>query len=75
MAIRIHVKQDAGSKLVVKYKVTDASVHDSQATDYLPDEKDKGEDFYAGYPHIVIIHRRLRLIVYKYLYKSCFFHH
>jgi IS5 family transposase len=32
---------------VVKYKVTDASVHDSKATDELLDEKDKGEDFYA----------------------------
>jgi len=42
-----HVKQDAGSKIVVKYKVTDASVHDSQATDDLLDEGDKGEDFYA----------------------------
>jgi IS5 family transposase len=42
-----HVKQDAGSKIVVKYKVTDASVHDSQATDDLLDEHDKGEDFYA----------------------------
>ena len=42
-----HAKQDAGSKLIVKYKVTDASVHDSQATDDLLDENDKGEDFYA----------------------------
>ena len=42
-----HVKQDAGSKIVVKYKVTDASVHDSNATDSLLDEKDKGEVFYT----------------------------
>lgn len=42
-----HVKQDAKSKLITKYLVTDASVHDSQATDLLLDEKDKGEDFYA----------------------------
>jgi len=42
-----HVKQDAGSKLVVKYTVTDASVHDSQTTEMLLDEKDKGEIFYA----------------------------
>ena len=41
-----HVKQDAGSKIIVKYKTTDASVHDSQAIDDLL-EKDKGEDFYA----------------------------
>ena len=42
-----HVKQDAGSKIMVKYKVTDASVHDSQATEDLLDDGDKGEDFYA----------------------------
>ena len=42
-----HTKQDVGSKFIVKYKVTNASVHDSQATDELLDEKDKGEDFYA----------------------------
>jgi IS5 family transposase len=43
-----HVKEDAGSKLITKYMVTDASVHDSHATDLLLDEKDKGESFYAG---------------------------
>ena len=42
-----HVKEDAGSKIVVKYSVTNASVHDSQETDALLDENDKGEDFYA----------------------------
>jgi IS5 family transposase len=42
-----HVKTDAKSKLITKYMVTDASVHDSQATDRLLDEKDKGEPFYA----------------------------
>ena len=42
-----HVKQDAGSKIVVKYTVTDASVHDSQETDNLLDENDKNEEFYA----------------------------
>ena len=43
-----HVKEDAKSKLIVKYRVTDASVHDSQATETLLEkEKDKGEDFYA----------------------------
>lgn len=42
-----HTKQDCGSKFIVKYLVTDASVHDSQATEHLLDEKDKGEDFYA----------------------------
>ena len=42
-----HVKEDAKSKLITKYLVTDASVHDSQATEALLDEKDKGEPFYA----------------------------
>jgi IS5 family transposase len=42
-----HAKIDAGSKIVVKYAVTDASVHDSQLTEELLDENDKGEDFYA----------------------------
>ncbi len=42
-----HVKEDAKSKLIVKYKVTEASVHDSKATEDLLDEKDQGEDFYA----------------------------
>lgn len=42
-----HVKSDAKSKFITRYIVTDASVHDSQATDTLLDEKDKGEPFYA----------------------------
>jgi IS5 family transposase len=42
-----HAKQDAGSKIVVKYVVTAANVHDSQVTEELLDENDKGEDFYA----------------------------
>jgi IS5 family transposase len=42
-----HVKVDAKSKLIVKYEVTDASVHDSQALENLLDEKDADEDFYG----------------------------
>jgi len=42
-----HVKQDAASKIIVKYTVTDASVHDSQETEELLDENDRNEDFYA----------------------------
>jgi IS5 family transposase len=42
-----HVKVDAKSKLIVKYEVTDASVHDSQVLENLLDEKDSGEDFSA----------------------------
>jgi len=42
-----HAKQDAGSKIIVGYTVTDASVHDSQVTEELLDERDRGEDFYA----------------------------
>jgi IS5 family transposase len=42
-----HVKEDAKSKLISGYTVTGASVHDSGATSPLPDEKDRGEAFYA----------------------------
>lgn len=42
-----HVKTDAKSKLITKWEVTDASVHDSQMTACLLDEKDEGEKFYA----------------------------
>ena len=42
-----HVKQDGKSKLITKYKVTSAEVHDSQATKELLDENDRGEAFYA----------------------------
>ena len=42
-----HVKEDGKSKLITKYRVTSAEVHDSQVTDALLDEKDKGEPLYA----------------------------
>ena len=42
-----HVKQDARSKLITDCWVTDASVHDSNATDVLLNENDRGEEFYA----------------------------
>lgn len=42
-----HAKVDTKSKLINKYTVTDASVHDSQALDNLLDEKDKNQDLYA----------------------------
>jgi IS5 family transposase len=42
-----HVKVDVKSKLIVKYEVTDASVHDSQVLDNLLDENDMYEDFYG----------------------------
>lgn len=42
-----HIKADAKSKLIVKYEVTDASVHDSQILDNLLDEKDADEDFFG----------------------------
>jgi IS5 family transposase len=42
-----HVKQDAGSKLIVGYTVTDASVHDSQTMEALLNGHDRGEVFYA----------------------------
>ncbi len=42
-----HIKADAKSKLIVKYEITDASVHDSQTLENLLDEKDADEDFYG----------------------------
>lgn len=42
-----HAKVDTKSKLIDRYKVTDASVHDSQPLDDLLTEKDEGQDFYA----------------------------
>lgn len=42
-----HVKADVKTKLIEKYKVTDASVHDSQTTEELLTEKDKGQPLYA----------------------------
>lgn len=42
-----HVKVDAKSKLIVKYQVTAASVHDSQVLENLLDKKDSDEDFYG----------------------------
>jgi len=42
-----HTKCDQKSKLITGYLVTDASVHDSQATLDLPDAKDEGQLLYA----------------------------
>ena len=58
--IKDHVKQDAKSKIITKYMVTDASVHDSNATDTLLDENDRDEAFfadsaYSGAPQEAII--------------------
>ena len=42
-----HTKVGSQSKLISNYKVTDASVHDSQALGQLLEEKDKGEALYG----------------------------
>lgn len=42
-----HVKSDVKTKLIEKYKVTDASVHDSQPVEGLLTEKDEGQGLYA----------------------------
>lgn len=42
-----HVKADAKSKLIDTYTVTDASVHDSQETQNLLTENDKGQPLHA----------------------------
>jgi IS5 family transposase len=42
-----HIKIDSKSKIITKYEVTSANVHDSQVIENLLDEDDKGESFYA----------------------------
>lgn len=42
-----HVKVDEKSKLILGYKVTDASVHDSQPLEDLLNKKDKDQPLYA----------------------------
>ena len=42
-----HAKVDNKHKFVDKYTTTDASVHDSQALEYLLDEKDERQDLWA----------------------------
>lgn len=42
-----HVKVDEKSKIIITYKVTDASVHDSQEIVDLIDEKDKNQPLFA----------------------------
>lgn len=43
-----HIKTDTKSKIITKYIVTDASVHDSKATESLLEyAKDKDQDFHA----------------------------
>ena len=37
---------DVKNRLIIKYMITDTSVHDPQVTDGLLDEKDKGKSFY-----------------------------
>jgi len=47
-----HSKIDQGGKFVTKYKVTDASVHDSQEIVNLVDDKDKNQDLYADSAYV-----------------------
>ena len=42
-----HIKADEKSKLIDSYSVTDASVHDSQETENLLEEEDRGQGLYA----------------------------
>lgn len=42
-----HIKSDAKTKLIEKFEVTDASVHDSQPVEGLLEEKDAGQQLYA----------------------------
>lgn len=47
-----HVKVDSESKLITKYDVTDASVHDSQVLENLLDESDKGKTIHADSAYV-----------------------
>lgn len=47
-----HGKVDSVSKLLTQYKVTTASVHDSQTLGELLSEKDKGEELYADSAYV-----------------------
>jgi IS5 family transposase len=42
-----HVKSDTKTKLIEKYEITDASVHDSQVVEDLLTENDEGQPLYA----------------------------
>ncbi len=52
MDIRIMQKVDGKSKIIVKFTVTDASVHDSQQLDSLLEEKDRDEEIYADSAYV-----------------------
>lgn len=47
-----HAKCDSGSKIITKYAVTDAAVHDSQAFLDLIDEKDEGQYLFADSAYV-----------------------
>ena len=47
-----HTKDNATTKLIKTYKVTDASVHDSQALGGLLDEEDAGQDLWGDSAYI-----------------------
>ena len=58
-----HIKADTKSKLIDTYTVTDASVHDSQETENLLAEKDKGQPLnadsaYSGEPIAEIVEEK-----------------
>jgi len=47
-----HIKVDAASKIITGYKVTDASVHDSQVLASLLDIKDENQSLYADAAYV-----------------------
>lgn len=48
-----HIKADRGTKLIDKFEVTPASIHDSQATGILlDDESDRGQEFYGDAAYV-----------------------
>jgi IS5 family transposase len=49
---KLHAKVDSKSKLIDKYEVSDASVHDSQMLSSLLEENDAGQELYADSAYI-----------------------
>jgi transposase, IS5 family len=47
-----HIKTDAKSKIITQYKVTEASVHDSQLLEYLLDTNDQYQELYADSAYV-----------------------
>lgn len=63
-----HTKVDTKSKFIDNYKVTDASVHDSQPLEDLLTEKDRGQELHADSAYTGVEQEK---VVKKYKMKNC----